>query len=68
MLTYDRFLFSIKRREYLEIGPVSNDLDFSRIFENMPQSKPAEPVVHKKVTEKIPPPDFQDDDEVPPLE
>lgn len=45
-------------------------MDFSKIIENSKNlaSKTKEPVVREKPKEKLPPPDFVDDDEVPPLE
>ena len=54
----------------MEIGPVKDDMDFSRIMEKSikkEQTKP-EATVKQKPREKLPPPDFVDDDEVPPLE
>ncbi|KAK6630870.1 hypothetical protein RUM44_003040 [Polyplax serrata] len=55
------------KREYLEIGPVDRDMDFSKIVENNTRKKYEAKPTRKIVPEKKPSPDFVDNDEVPPL-
>ncbi|XP_048506341.1 protein tilB [Athalia rosae] len=61
------------RREFLEIGPERDDFDYSKIVENNEMNKNEKKSLERrrevllKPEEKIPPEDFVDDPNVPPL-